>query len=238
MNLLLIEPEELRTDGTAQLTGRRHEHAREVLRAQEGDVFRVGLRGGSVGTGVVLEQTDKALELKLTLVSPAPPRSGVTLVLAVPRPKAVKRLLPAFASLGLDRVVLLNAARVEKSYFEARALEPATVSRLFDEGLEQGRDTVSPDLRIRERFKPFVEDELPGLVRGAAHCLLCHPGSPPLPRREPFARTVIAIGPEGGWVDFELALFEKLGFVRAGLGARPLRTEIAVPAVLGALGLS
>jgi RsmE family RNA methyltransferase len=238
MNLLLIESEELRQDGTAQLTGRRHLHAREVLRAQEGDVLRVGLRGGSVGTAVVTGQTEKSLELKVTLDSPAPPRSGVTLILAVPRPKAVKRLLPAFASMGLDHVVLLNASRVEKSYFDARALEPATVSRLFDEGLEQGRDTVAPDLRIRERFKPFVEDELPGLTRGAAYCLLCHPGAPALPRREPHARTVLAVGPEGGWVDFELAMFEKAGFVKAGLGARPLRTEIAVPAALGALGLS
>lgn len=238
MNLLLIEPEELREDGSAQLTGRRHLHAREVLRAQEGDVLRVGLRGGSVGTATVIGQTDKSLDLKVTLDAGAPPRSGVTLILAVPRPKALKRLLPAFSSMGLDHVVLLNASRVEKSYFDARALEPATVSRLFDEGLEQGKDTVSPDLRIRERFKPFVEDELPGLTRGAAYCLVCHPGAPALPRREPHARTVIAVGPEGGWVDFELAMFEKAGFVRVGLGARPLRTEIAVPAALGALGLS
>lgn len=237
MNLLLLEPEELRADGTAQLTGRRHAHAREVLRAQEGDLLRVGVRGGSVGTARVLEQGEHALTLATVLDAPAPPRANLTLVLALPRPKALKRLLPALACFGLDRVVLLNAARVEKSYFEAKALEPATVSRLFDEGLEQGKDTVSPELWVRERFRPFVEDELPQLSRGAEHLLVCHPGASPLPRREGRARAVVAVGPEGGWVGFELELFEKAGFARAGLGERPLRTEVAVPALLGALGL-
>jgi RsmE family RNA methyltransferase len=237
LNLLLLEPEELRPDGTVLLTGRRHEHAREVLRAQEGDVLQVGVRAGRVGTAVVVEQSDSGLVLRPTLDRAPPERAGVTLVLAVPRPKAVKRLLPAFASLGLDHVVLLRAAKVEKSYFEATALDAETVTRLFSEGLEQGCDTLAPDLRIRERFRPFVEDELPKLSEGAEHRVVCHPGAGPMPRRLESERAVVAVGPEGGWTDFELELFEKVGFTAAGIGARPMRTEIAVPVILGALGL-
>jgi RsmE family RNA methyltransferase len=140
--------------------------------------------------------------------------------------------------LGLDRVVMLRAAKVEKSYFDAAALEPATVQRLFTDGLEQGCDTVAPELLIRERFKPFVEDELPALAEKTPHKILCHPGGASMPRRKASERAIVAVGPEGGWVDFELELFKKLGFTVAGIGARPMRTEIAVPAILGALGLS
>ena len=237
MNLLLLEPHELTKDGVAILEGRRHKHALEVLRAAEGDVLRVGVRGGNLGLAEVLESSKVHLVLKPRLDQPPPPRAGVDLLLAVPRPKAVKRLLPALASLGLDRLVLLNAARVEKSYFDAGALEEETRSRLLDEGLEQGRDTVAPEVLVRTRFRPFVEDELPAFARGAASRLVCPPGGPPLPRREGRARTCLAVGPEGGWVPFELELLGQAGFHPVGLGERPLRTEIAVPALLGALGL-
>jgi RsmE family RNA methyltransferase len=45
-------------------------------------------------------------------------------------------------------------------------------------------------------------------------------------------RVLVAIGPEGGWNDFELALLERHGFVRAGVGSRTLATTAACIAVL------
>jgi len=238
VNLLLLEPAELAADGTARLRDRRLLHAREVLRAREGDALRVGVLGGLTGTARVAALTREELVLETKLTEPPPPRAGVDLLLAIPRPKALKKVVPAIASLGVDRVVLLNAARVEKSYFDSKVLERDFLGGLIRLGLEQGRDTIAPELVVRERFKPFVEDELSSWLKPGTACFTPHPGAPEaLPRRAAGQRAALAIGPEGGWVPFELALLQERGFKPVSVGARPLRVEVAVPVLLGALGL-
>jgi RsmE family RNA methyltransferase len=231
MNLLLLRDEDFLPDGAARLTGRRLLHAREVLRAAEGDALRVGRLGGLVGTGVARRVSDEELVLEVDLRDPPPPRPGIDLLLAMPRPKALRKVLPAIASLGVDTVVLVNAARVEKSYFSSHVLDDAF--ELFCEGLEQARDTRLPKLLVRERFRPFVEDELDPIFPHGVR-LLAHPAaSAGVPRRE--GRAVVAVGPEGGWVPFEVELLRAQGFVPFSLGPRPLRVEVAVSYLLGAL---
>ena len=231
MNLLLLRDEDFLADGTARLDGRRLEHARRVLRAAEGDVLRVGRLGGNVGTGLVLRLSEAELVLRCDLAEPPPARPGVDLLLAIPRPKALRRILPAAASLGVDRVVLVNAARVEKSYFESKVLEQ--VEDLLMLGLEQARDTRLPLVLLRERFRPFVEDELEAIFPEGTR-LLAHPGAERNPPRSE-SRVLLAIGPEGGWVQFEIELLESRGFLPFTLGPRPLRVEVALPFALGAI---
>ncbi|HEX8706325.1 MAG TPA: 16S rRNA (uracil(1498)-N(3))-methyltransferase [Myxococcaceae bacterium] len=240
MNLLLLFDEDFLPDGTARLTGRRAQHAREVLRAEPGETLRVGRLGGLTGTGEVLENTGSALHLRVSLTDPPPERAQVDLLLAIPRPKALKKVLPAVASLGVDRVVLVNAARVEKSYFDSKVLAPAFIQELLLQGLEQARDTRLPEVLVRERFRPFVEDELDALFGKEALRLLPHP-----PARQPLTgvgiekapRVVLAIGPDGGWVPFEAQLLEAHGFHPFTLGPRILRVETAVPVLLGQMAL-
>jgi RsmE family RNA methyltransferase len=204
-----------------------------VLRAGEGDVLRVGLVGGYVGTAAVLRLTGDELVLRPSFTDAPPPRPGIDLLLAIPRPKALRRVLPAAASLGVDRIVLVNAARVEKSYFDSKVLDPAAVRDLLVLGLEQGRDTQLPEVLLRERFRPFVEDELDALWPDAQR-LVAHPGTGPAPaRRSP--RAVVAIGPEGGWVPFEIDLLRARGFIPFTLGPRALRVEVALPYAVGAI---
>lgn len=231
MNLLLLRDEDFLPDGTVRLTGRRLLHAREVLRLAEGDAVRAGRLHGPTGEGVVLRMSDEGLLLRVQLEEPPPSRPGVDLLLAMPRPKALRKVLPAVASLGVDRLVLVNAARVEKSYFSSRVLDEAF--ELFCEGLEQARDTTPPELHVRERFRPFVEDELDALFPLGAR-LLAHPAAEAaLPARD--GRVVLAIGPEGGWVPFEVELLSAHGFTPVSLGPRPLRVEVAVAYAMGAL---
>lgn len=237
MNHFLLEPGELAPDGTARLTGRRLQHAREVLNARPGSTVKVGLLNGNRGTAEVLGASEVELWLKPTLDEPPPPRADVDVVLAMPRPKQLKRVLAGVASLGVNRLVLLNAAKVEKSYFDSKVLDPAFLDHLIRLGLEQARDTVPPALLVRDRFRPFVEDELDGFCGTDALRLLAHGESAEaVPRRAPGQRAVIAVGPEGGWTPFELELLQKVGFRPVTLGPRPLRVEVAVPALLGALG--
>ncbi len=236
MNLLLLEPEDFSSATTVVLRGRRARHALEVLSAQPGDSFRVGVRGGRVGLGTVLEKAEAALWLAVELTEPPPPRAPVDVVLAIPRPKALRRLLPALASMGISRLALVNAARVEKSYFQSELLQPDELQHRLSLGLEQGRDTIAPEVSVHKRFRPFVEDEL-GAFCGDAVRLVPHPGAPealsPLGAGQ---RAVVAIGPEGGWVPFELELLAVAGFRAVSLGSRPLRVEVVVPAIVGALG--
>lgn len=236
MNLLLLTPGELGADSLVTLRDRRLVHAREVLRVNPGDSVRVGVRGGRLGTGTVLEQTPDSLTLRVTLTDEPPARPGIDLILAIPRPKALKRVIPAIASLGVDRVVLINAARVEKSYFDAKVLTAEVLDALIDLGLEQAKDTVPPRIELRERFKPFIEDELDTWAPADALRFVPHPVAVEVARAMPTdRRLVIAIGPDGGWVPYEVDLLARHGFAPISLGDRVLRGEVAVPAVIAAL---
>ncbi len=234
MNLLLLRDDDFVSPDVARITGRRLVHAREVLRAARGDRLRVGRLGGNVGTGEVLSDDRDELVLRVALTEPPPPRPGVDLLLAIPRPKALKRVLSGVASLGIDRVVLVNAARVEKSYFESHVL--ASADEYLALGLEQARDTRPPEVLVRERFRPFVEDELDSLFAADRVRLVAHPSAERrLEAVDPAERVLLAIGPEGGWVPFELDLLEAHRFIRASAGPRSLRVEVAVPYFVGAL---
>jgi RsmE family RNA methyltransferase len=233
MNLLLLGPEELRSDGTARLSGRRLVHAREVLRLTRGATLRVGVLGGAIGVAQVLQLDERELVILTSLTEAPPARPGIDLLLALPRPKALRRIVPSAASLGVDRIVLLNAARVEKSYFDSPVLDPQAMRELLMLGLEQARDTHLPDVLVRKRFRPFVEDELDALWPRTAR-FVAHPDAERATSRAA-ERAVVAVGPEGGWVPFELDLLRARGFTPFTLGPRPLRVETALPYALGML---
>ena len=243
MNLILLFPGDLAPDGTARLAGRRARHVHEVHRARVGDELVVGLRNGAVGSGTVLSVAPEEVRLAVVLDGAPPPSVGLDLLLAMPRPKVLRRILQAAASLGAKRLVLVNAARVEKSYFDTPFLQPEEIERNLVLGLEQARDTLLPEVLIRPRFRPFAEDELDTLwPRGAFERLLAHPADAPALGAEEAPRvgpcSVVAIGPEGGWVPFETDLLEERGFARFTLGPRVLRVETAVAFAFGQLLLS
>jgi RsmE family RNA methyltransferase len=232
MNLLLLQPEDLHPDGTARVSGDRLAHLREVLRSGPGRTLRAGVVGGLVGTAEVLGLHEDEAVLHLTLDQPPPPRPGVDLVLALPRPKALRRVLAASASMGVDRLVLLAAARVEKSYFASPVLQPERIRKHLLDGLEQAQDTMLPEVHLELRFRPFVEDRMDALL-GPGERWLLHPGDegPRTPSDE--GRLALAIGPEGGWVPFERDLLHSRGFRPLSFGPRTFRTETIVPYALG-----
>ena len=174
--------------------------------------------------------------------APPPAPSPVGVVLGMPRPKILKKVLQAIASLGVKRLVLLNSFRVEKSYFDSPLLAEATIREHLLLGLEQGRDTVLPEVLVRKRFKPFVEDELDAAWPADAARLVAHPeastGLEGLGVGAGAAPAVVAIGPEGGWIPYEVELLEQHGFGRFTLGAHILRVDTAVPYVVGQVELA
>ncbi len=234
MNLLLLEAADFVAADRVRLSGRRLQHMLEIQRVSEGDSLRVGRIGGDMGTGKVLSLSDSHAELQLTLDQPPPPKLPVTLLLAMPRPKMFRRIMQHCATLGVPRIVLLNSYRVEKSYWQTPFLEPASLHQNLLLGLEQARDTILPQVLMEKRFKPFVEDRLPALI-ASTQPLLAHPGEyPPAPRASEGPVT-LAIGPEGGWIPYEVEKLVEAGFQPVQLGERILRVETAVTSLIGRL---
>jgi RsmE family RNA methyltransferase len=234
VNLVLLSPDDLTGPDRARLTGRRLAHVRGVHRAEVGDGLTVGLLGGLMGRGTVLRVDDQSLDLGLTLDQEPPPKRPLTLVVAVPRPKVLNRLVAAATSLGAARIVLLNAWKVEKAYWASPRMRPDSLREQMLLGLEQARDTVLPDLRLARLFRPFVEDELPALAAGGT-CLYAHPGTGGEPPRVLAAPVTLAIGPEGGWIDAEVRSLGNAGLAPLDLGPRILRTETALAVLVGRL---
>lgn len=234
MNLVLLLPEDFTGPGRARLEGRRLKHVLEVHRAAPGDELVVGLLGGAVGRGRVEALGPDALELAVVLDQPPPPKADVTLVLALPRPKVLNRALAAATSLGVARIFLVNAWKVEKSYWKSPRMsgENLLLQRIL--GLEQARDTVLPDLQLRRFLRPFAEDELPALVRGTTG-LLAHPGAPEPCPRAPSGPITLVVGPEGGFLPGEVDLLGRAGLRPVDLGPRILRVETALATLLGRL---
>ncbi|WP_263147085.1 16S rRNA (uracil(1498)-N(3))-methyltransferase [Pseudomonas alcaligenes] len=234
MNLLLLEDADFIAADRAVLRGRRLLHLHEVHRAENGDSLRVGRLGGAMGRGELVRLEREEAELVVCLDQPPPEKLPLTLLLALPRPKMLRRVLQTVAAMGVPRLVLLNSYRVEKSFWQTPFLEPAAIREQLILGLEQARDTRVPEVSLEKRFKPFVEDRLPGLAAGSLG-LLGHPGDyPPCPRAVDGPVT-LAIGPEGGWIPYEVDKLSAAGLAPVQLGERILRVETAVTALLARL---
>jgi 16S rRNA (uracil1498-N3)-methyltransferase len=234
VNLLLLEPSELAPDGTARLADRRARHVHAVLRAAPGDRVVAGVVGGRMGEAEILSLSDREVVLAPRLDRDPPPPSPVSLLVALPRPKILRRVLQSAAAMGVKRVVLVGSWRVERSYFASPFLSPAAIRAELLLGLEQGRDTIPPEVWVRRLFKPFVEDELDSVFPERER-LLAHPvDSAPLGARVPAEpRAALAIGPEGGFTSYEASRLCGCGFEPFSLGPRVLRVDAAVPFAVG-----
>lgn len=234
MNLLLLEDGDFVAADRVRLSGRRLKHLHEVHRAEAGDSLRVGRLNGAMGTGRLLHLDADQAELQIDLDQAAPAKLPLILLLALPRPKMLRRVLQTVSAMGVPRLILLNSYRVEKSFWQTPFLEPAALREQLILGLEQARDTVLPEVIIEKRFKPFVEDRLPALAAGSLG-LVGHPGTyPPCPRAVEQPVT-LAIGPEGGWIPYEVEKLQQAGLHPVQLGERILRVETAVAALLARL---
>ncbi|MDX5372811.1 MAG: 16S rRNA (uracil(1498)-N(3))-methyltransferase [Pseudomonadaceae bacterium] len=232
MNLLLLHPEDHLDDDRWSIADRRAGHVRDVLGLTPGARLRAGLLNGGIGDAVLTNDDGQQITLSFRPLLMPPPALPLTLILALPRPKMLKRILIDAASLGIKRIVLLNSWKVEKSYWHTPELHAGLLREKLILGLEQSGDTRLPELLLRDRFKPFVEDELPALMAGS-RALLAHPGPhPPMPMslQEP---VTLAIGPEGGWTDYEAGQLVSAGFQCHAFGQRILRVETALPALVG-----
>lgn len=244
MNRILFESDEIK-DGVVTFGGVRAEHVLNVLHGEVGQILKTGEVNGKIGTSEIV-----AISYEI-LGSPNPHVSvrvnhteeslkpWVDLILAPPRPRVLKRLLPQLASLGVGQIFLVGAKKVEKDFWGATLLKEENYRPLLIDGLMQAGTSILPTIELRRNFRKFITDELDAV--GANHCkLIAHPYEEKEKVRSKKGEVgnlkfLLAIGPEGGWTDEEVALFESHGFTRYSLGQRILRTDTATIALLAQL---
>ena len=234
MNLVILFEGDFTNETHAVLKGRRAKHIIEVHRAEKGKVLKAGLLNSRMGTGLVTEISRDSVELETELSAPPPQAPPITLVAALPRPKSFRKVLHAAVSMGVKEIYFTGSWKVEKSYWDSPVIGEGEVFNESVLALEQSRDTVMPRIFFRKRFKPFLEDEVPAIIEGA-DAFLAHPEAEEFCPCGVKGKTLLAVGPEGGFTDYETNLFIEQGFQPRSLGERILRTEFAVTALLSRL---
>jgi len=238
LNLLLLDVAEI-TENEAIVTGRRAEHLLKVLRVAPGDSVRIGVVQGQLGSGQVLAIEGEAVRLGVALEREPVCELEVELILALPRPIMLQRILKQATVLGVRRFHLIRSRRVEKSFFHSPVLAPEKIRSILLAGMEQAMDTWLPEVTIHHQFKPFAEDVLPTL---SGQGLIAHPGAQGTLADIPVSgqsgqRLLLAVGPEGGWSDHELQCFCDGDFYGFTMGNRILHVDTAVVSLLAQLQL-
>jgi len=236
MNCILLPAENFSSD-TANIDALSQvSHVTKVLGAKVGDTLKIGQIGGNLGTAVIEDITADSIQLSNVQLNTVPPdKLDLTVILALPRPKVLRRLIMDMTALGVRDIILINSYRTQKSYWQSPMLE--RIDEFVLEGLQQSIDTIAPSITLQKRFKPFVEDTLASLMRKQA--IVAHPYS-----QQPFSEflqlqpsrelpSIVCIGAEGGWIDYEIELMSAQGCTPVHIGSRILRTEAAVNAILG-----
>jgi len=238
MNLLLFEPEDFLPDGTAVVSGRRFRQLREVIKAEPGKLCKAGVLGGRIGRAELLSIDPERAFFRFEEDREPPPPLEVTLLCALPRPPTFAKVIHSAVTCGVKKIHFFHSAKVEKSYWQSSRLAPEAIRAEVILALEQCADTVMPELCFHRRFRAFVEDEVPALIPNGAIRIF---GAPGAREKVPVgaalrSHVVLAVGPEGGFNEFEENLLENSGFRGVTLGRRILRSEFAVNSILTLLG--
>ena len=255
MNLILIAANEIDKDGRVTLVDRRAEHICKVIKPNIGATLSVGIINGNIGDAEILAVGEPqnplvSLQLKPSTISKGsnkklPTNLDITLIIALARPKVTRRLIRLCVECGVKNLHFINSYKVEKSFWQSPLLSEQKIYEQVLLGLEQSKDTQLPNIEFHHRFKPFVEDTLPSMTDNRAS-YVAHPyqaevdltvDSSFLDTNDKHSRQpiLICIGPEGGFIPYEITMLNHAGLKRMGFGNRIYRVETFVPLLLGAL---
>lgn len=238
MNRILFDSSEINGEQIATVSDERAEHIRTILHGTVGQTLKTGTIDGPIGTSEILEVAPTAVTVRCHHADESI-RPWIDLILAPPRPRVMKRLLPQLATLGVGRIVLVGAEKVEKAFWGAQLLKPEIYRPLLVEGLQQAGTSILPIIQQEKSFRYWMRRRMEEDFAAQALRIVAHPygvsSASDIARQSPASRPVLAVGPEGGWTEEEVRLLEEKGFLRFSLGSRILRTDTAVIALLARL---
>lgn len=243
MNSLLILPEECVSDSRAELVGARALYAYEIHEARVGETVRVGVLGGAKGTALVEYAARDRVVLATQFSDEASPSLPIDLIIGVPRPQTVKKVIQAAVMLGVRSLHFVRTELGEKSYLSSHALEEESLRDETVKALEQVWETVPPQIKVHRTFSYFLKNHYPSIATnpGGTLSMVAHPLGRELvvadAPRVSAAHLMLAIGPERGWSDDEVSAFRSSGFEVIGLGSRVVRVETALVLLMGQINL-
>lgn len=232
MNQILLFENDFIGENRVKLSDRRLAHVLEYYDVQPGQALKVGLVNGLMGKGNITHLDSSSIEMEISLTDPPPPPLDCTLILAMPRPRALKRIIQHATAMGVKKLYIIKTWKVEKGFWTNPILGEEQLLEQMVLGLEQAKDTMLPKIEIRTLFKPFVEDELPGIIKGTS-AITAHPAAEKILPSVIHAPVTLAIGPDGGFIPYEIEKLASAGFSTFHMGPRILRVETAVPVILG-----
>ncbi|ENV10167.1 hypothetical protein F966_01339 [Acinetobacter higginsii] len=234
MNIVLLETEQCASADVWQISQPRQlQHLAQYLQLNVGDTLKVGIRAGQRYLTEVVAISEECIRVRPVQTEVVPEKLPVHLILALPRPKVLRRIIMDAVTLGVERISLIHSYRVDKSYWQTPFLQQ--LNDYVTLGLEQAGDTIAPEIQLYKRFKPFVEDVLSTLISTEQPAYVAHPyAEQPMPYAIQQSCSLI-VGPEGGFIPYEVDLLIKNGCQAMSLGNRILRTETAVSNILGRL---
>ena len=233
MNIVLLEAEQTQSEFWKIDNPRQIQHLSQHVQLNAGDTLKVGIRNGERYLTEVISVSEQQIRIRPIQLEAIPTKLPVHLILALPRPKVLRRIIMDAVTLGVERISLIHSYRVDKSYWQSPFLQQ--LDDYVTLGLEQAGDTISPEIQMYKRFKPFVEDVLPTFISDQKPAYVAHPyAEQQMPHAIQHSCCLI-VGPEGGFIPFEVDLFKKNGCHARRLGNRILRTETAVSHILGRL---
>lgn len=219
------------------ISDKRFEHIKQIMRCNKGDTIKVGILNEKLGTGTIKDISQTSVTLEISCETDPPGPLPLILLCSLPRPKTLAKVLQSGTAHGIKRFIFINSWRVEKGYWKNPILIEEKLKNHCISGLEQACDTILPSIEFKRLFKPFVEDEIPLLTKNTIP-LVAHPTAQnQMPEGIKDKMITLAIGPEGGFIDYEIKLLEQQGFIPVTLGRRILRTEYALAAIVGKLFL-
>ncbi len=234
MNQIIIFKNDFLSKKKIILFDRRYIHIRDILKLKKNDTLRIGLINQKQGKGIITKLNRDSVEIETNLSEDPPQPLPVALILALPRPKTLKKVFQYTAAMGVKKIILLRTWKVDKSYWQSPLLKIESINQQLILGLEQACDTILPVIIQKKLFKPFVLDELPELIKNTIP-LIAHPTSNNKCPEKIQKNVTLAIGPEGGFTDYEIQSLESIGFSTLSIGKRILRVENAIPVILSKL---
>jgi 16S rRNA (uracil1498-N3)-methyltransferase len=237
------------------------EHLGRVLRAEPGQLYELsdGNRVWLARVERVALSKRGPNRIEFALVEPIEaiePSLRTELVISIVKFDRFEWALEKATELGAEEIIPLAAARTDKLLLAAAGKRHERWKRILLESAQQSRRLRPPMLNITlPPEKAFAQSTASLKIllseRGDAPPLgqLLSQDSAPvaqalLPVRLSNAaeantparsKISLAIGPEGGWTEDEIALARASGFLEASLGQNILRTETAVIASLAVL---
>ncbi len=235
MNLIILSKNDFIEDTErVHIKDHRAEHIRDVNKSSVGDELRVGLVNGKLGCGRITRIDEGKIEMDVVLDREPPAPLQLTLVFSMIRPRVFKRVISQVTAMGIKKIIVINSYRVEKSFWKSPVLEAESLNRYLIRGLEQGQDTIVPEVLIRPLFKPFVEDELPDIIKGTTP-FVAHPYTSEQCPYNIGKPVTLAVGPEGGFLPYEINKLIECGFTAINMGKRTLHVESAISGLVARL---